>query len=568
MNLGEGSGFLILENMQYALDRGAKIYGEILGFGMSNDAYHNSAPDISGRGQALAMSRALSNSNVSPSDISYINAHGTGTIANDASETKAMYRVFNESISQIGVSSTKSMVGHCLGAAGIIEVIASILCARNRFYPPTAGFKDQREGCTLDYIPDTGRTWDGNRTFMKNSFAFGGNNVSIIIANEYDKYRETSISRDLHNDEICISGCGIISPAGVGIQPLINAVQKKKNCYNDDLCLNGQHIKAARIENSVIKDIDRRLDLRNIDAASRFAAIAAKSAIQESHYPERKKALSNLGLYLGIASGSTFTESEYISALIRDNFQLSRIQNFPAIVPNSVSGNVCRILGIRGHNSMFCGGHHCGVMNLGFAVSAINAGHTDSMLCGASDELLPHSISPKKTNSCENQDTIHCTGESTDAGGAAIGEGAVLFLLEKKAVLTARGVKPIATICGMAFSSDCENMQSPDEVRTNLKRTIHDAIKFSGISKDDIHCVCCETKNTPVMKILENLFYLQDIRYIDVSHYVGFSESCSALMSIAYSLYHSQLGNRGNKNYILSVFSSQEGNNSVLVLKQ
>ncbi|MGD9202041.1 MAG: beta-ketoacyl-[acyl-carrier-protein] synthase family protein [Chitinispirillia bacterium] len=557
MNLGEGSGFLILENMQNALNRGAKIYGELIGFGMSNDAYHSSAPDPSGRGQALAMSRALRNSNLSPSDIRYVNAHGTGTFANDSSETKAMNRVFNEYISNIGISSTKSMVGHCLGAAGIIEVIASILCARDLFFPCTAGFKEPREGCTLDYIPDTGRKWYGRHIFMKNSFAFGGNNVSIIISSDFDKNSKIETYEEAEDEEICISGCGIISPAGPGIKSLTNAVQKNENYCNDVLVLNNQTYNAARIRESEIKEINRRLDLRNIDAASCFAVIAAKLAIQESRYPKRSKNLGNLGLYLTIASGSTFTESEYISALVKNNFQLKSIQNFPAIVPNSISGNVCRILGIRGHNCTFCGGHHSGVINLGLGVSAIRAGHTDSILCGASDELLPHSISPVKTNFHKNENRI-----------SPVGEGAALFLLEKKSTLTARNVNPVATICGMCFSSDCENRQSCDGIRTNLKKTINNAIEITKISKDEIHSVCCDTQNTSVMKTLEDLFYSQHIQYIDVSYSIGFLESSGALMSIAYSLYYSRLGNRENKNYILSVFSSHEGNNSVLVLKQ
>ncbi|MCX5749330.1 MAG: beta-ketoacyl-[acyl-carrier-protein] synthase family protein [Candidatus Saganbacteria bacterium] len=178
--LGEGAGILILEELEHALKRKAMIYAEILGYGNSSDAYHETSPDPSGRGAALAMKAALEDAHLRTDAVEYINAHGTGTQQNDEMETKAIKGAFGENAYEIPVSSTKSMTGHALGAAGIIEIIACILAMRGSFIPPTINYETPDPACDLDYVPNRSRP----KTFdisMSNNFAFAGNNSSIII---------------------------------------------------------------------------------------------------------------------------------------------------------------------------------------------------------------------------------------------------------------------------------------------------------------------------------------------------------------------------------------------------
>lgn len=178
--MGEGSGILIIESLQHAKKRGAKIYGEITGYGVTCDAYHMTAPAPGGEGAARAMKQALKESNISPDEISYINAHGTSTQYNDKFETEAIKSVFGEKACSIPVSSTKSMTGHLLGAAGAIEAIICTKSLLEGYIPPTIGYKVKDEECDLDYVPNKGREAEVKYA-MSNSLGFGGHNAVIVV---------------------------------------------------------------------------------------------------------------------------------------------------------------------------------------------------------------------------------------------------------------------------------------------------------------------------------------------------------------------------------------------------
>lgn len=177
--LGEGSGILVLEELEFAKRRGARIYAEIIGYGMSADAYHITAPSEEGEGAARCMRLALKDAGIQPSDVSYINAHATSTMA-DAIETMAMKTVFGEAIRRIPISATKSMTGHLLGAAGGIEAVFSILSIRDGIIPPTINLDHPDPACDLDYTPNQARKVDVN-VALSNSFGFGGTNATIIF---------------------------------------------------------------------------------------------------------------------------------------------------------------------------------------------------------------------------------------------------------------------------------------------------------------------------------------------------------------------------------------------------
>ncbi|WP_034914090.1 MULTISPECIES: beta-ketoacyl-ACP synthase II [Erwinia] len=179
--LGDGAGIVVLEEYEHAKRRGAKIYAELVGFGMSSDAYHMTSPPENGAGAALAMVNALKDARLSPEKIGYINAHGTSTPAGDKAETQAVKAVFGASAMDVMVSSTKSMTGHLLGAAGAVEAIYSILALRDQAIPPTINLDNPDEGCDLDFVPHTARQVSGLEYTLCNSFGFGGTNGSLIF---------------------------------------------------------------------------------------------------------------------------------------------------------------------------------------------------------------------------------------------------------------------------------------------------------------------------------------------------------------------------------------------------
>jgi len=183
--MGEGAGVLILETLNHALDRGAHIYGEITGYGMSGDGYHMTAPDPEGRGAFLSMQRALQSAALKPEKIDYINAHGTSTEFNDKIETKAIKDLFSEHAYKLAVSSTKSMTGHLLGAAGAVELIATLLILENQIIHPTINYEYPDPECDLDYVPQVYRERPV-KLAMSNSFGFGGTNASIVVK-KYNK---------------------------------------------------------------------------------------------------------------------------------------------------------------------------------------------------------------------------------------------------------------------------------------------------------------------------------------------------------------------------------------------
>ncbi|WP_312644405.1 beta-ketoacyl-ACP synthase II [Hydrogenoanaerobacterium sp.] len=178
--MGEGAGILVLEEYEHAIKRGAKIYAEIVGYGATADAYHITSPDPTGAGPMMAMKLAIDEAGISPDKVGYINAHGTSTGPNDSCETQAIKLVLGDAANTVAISSTKSMTGHLLGAAGGVEAIASALALKDGILPPTAGYQVPDEECDLDYITEGARASDVQYA-LSNSLGFGGHNASLCF---------------------------------------------------------------------------------------------------------------------------------------------------------------------------------------------------------------------------------------------------------------------------------------------------------------------------------------------------------------------------------------------------
>ena len=183
--MGEGAAILVLEELDHAKARGAKIYGEMIGYGANCDAYHMTAPDPEGNGAAKCMELAMTDAHIVPSDIQYINAHGTSTKLNDSGETRAVHKAFGEAADHLKMSSTKSMTGHLLGASAAVEAVITTLAVLPQYCPPTIGLETPGDDCDLDYQPKTGEDYTISCA-MSNSIGFGGHNASLI----FRKYEE------------------------------------------------------------------------------------------------------------------------------------------------------------------------------------------------------------------------------------------------------------------------------------------------------------------------------------------------------------------------------------------
>jgi 3-oxoacyl-[acyl-carrier-protein] synthase II len=181
--MGEAGGVMVLEELEHAKARGAKIYGEVLGYGLSSDAKHVTEPDPTGANPARAMSMALRDAGVDPNDVDYINAHGTSTPLGDAAETRVIKLALGEEKArQTPISSTKGATGHCLGAAGAIEAIFTVLAVQRGVLPPTINYDEPDPECDLDYIPNESRQAPDAKIGINNSFGFGGHNACVVFA--------------------------------------------------------------------------------------------------------------------------------------------------------------------------------------------------------------------------------------------------------------------------------------------------------------------------------------------------------------------------------------------------
>jgi len=178
--IAEGCGILVLEELEHAKKRGAKIYAELIGYGFNADAYHMTAPCPDGEGAARCMELALEDAGISPEEIDYINAHGTSTPLNDVAETKAIKKVFKDHAYKLMVSSTKSMTGHLLGGAGGLEAVFTVLSLYEGIVPPTINYEEQDPECDLDYVPNKARKAD-IKVALSNAFGFGGCNACLIF---------------------------------------------------------------------------------------------------------------------------------------------------------------------------------------------------------------------------------------------------------------------------------------------------------------------------------------------------------------------------------------------------
>jgi 3-oxoacyl-[acyl-carrier-protein] synthase II len=182
--MGEGAAVLVLEDAEKAKARGATILATVKGYGASSDAHHLTAPHAEGLGAAQAIRQALETAGLTPADVDYVNAHGTSTPLNDRAETLAIKAALGDRAGQIPVSSTKSAIGHLLGAAGAVEAVATILALRDRMAPPTLGYEEVEEGLDLDYVPNTARPLDTNGHLpvaLSNAFGFGGHNAVLCL---------------------------------------------------------------------------------------------------------------------------------------------------------------------------------------------------------------------------------------------------------------------------------------------------------------------------------------------------------------------------------------------------
>lgn len=523
LNLGEGAAFFILEAYEHASRRNAEILGEIKGVGLSNDAYHPTAPDPGAKGQVAAMRRALEDAGVGPDDIDYVNAHGTGTRANDPTESRAISKLLGQRAFEVPISSTKSMIGHCLGGAGALEATATLLAARGGVIPPTAGFDQTRDGCAAaDYVPDAGRPWRG-RLALSNNFGFAGHNACLVIDTAPATPKESTPPLR-KTPKVVLTGMGAVSAVGFGVEPLT----EEDTCAVlpiDRFAVPTKNFEAGLVPELDLRKIDRRLDLKGMDLCSRYATLAARGALESAGFKPRPSIMENVGLVLGLAAGPSQGEREHLTAVFESGFAIESLGAFPYVVPNSVGGNVSRALLLRGHNTVIASGRGAGLAAVVSAAMAVEQGHGTAVLAACADEL---------------SETVVRDGFATGQWGPGTdvdpGEGAAAWLLEEEEAALRRGATPKAQLLGYALGTDADDPRSAEG--GSLARVLVTAAKRAGVALRDLVGLAVGQAGGALDQLeqwaIQEVFGQRMVPTITLGDRIGLAEASLAVFNASY----------------------------------
>lgn len=469
LTVGEGAGMLVLERRSHAEARGAPILVELLGCALSADAYHPTAPDPSGRGAALAMRRALAQSAVDPDRVDYVNGHGTGTPANDTMERRAFRSVFGGHLDATPVSSTKSMTGHTLGAAGAIEAIACVLAIRDGFVPPTIRFPETDgppAAGELDFVPNHSRPATV-AVAVSNNYAFGGSNSSVVLAAP-GAVPPLAAEAQATLRPVVVTGLGAVGGLGVGLDEWRDALRAGRTAItaSDDPTV--PYLTAACPPLGT-----RRFAAsgawRKMDEFARMCVASARLGWDDAALDLGPRDLDGVAVLFASQAGS-------LSSVLEFSRQAAARQDidphlFPHTAANAASGHICSILGVHGPNLSVAAGPIGGLQALDFAVGLIGRGEIDVAVVTAADQivgsLLQHLGDLRgyvATESGEVADLDHGGHFSRttvrpfdqDADGMALGSAGVTIVLESESHAAARGARAYARLSGIGVVG-CES---------------------------------------------------------------------------------------------------------------
>ncbi|MGG4145518.1 beta-ketoacyl-[acyl-carrier-protein] synthase family protein [Paenibacillus algorifonticola] len=373
LNLGEGAAFVVLERMDAAAARGATIYAELCAYGLSNDAHHMTAPHPEGAGMQRAVDMALSLAQVAKQDIEYVNAHGTGTQANDRAEISGLKRSFGERLT-IPVSSSKAYFGHSLGTAAALELVTSLYAIKQGYVPATLHFDTAREGCEEADIVQHSMRPMRPKYIVSNNAAFGGHNVSLVLRTDLSEaaspHRESLAQ--LAKRRVVITGLGAVGGGHIHQGSILNGLAEAASS------------EAVGASSFSLKEYDKSKYERRMNQLSQNTIGAALAALGDAQITETEK--EELGFIFGTARGSTDSISQYLESVFVKGPEYASSIYFPHTVINSIAGQTAEKLKLLGFNSSFSTGGSEGLTAALYAAGKIRERALSSCLIGAGDE--------------------------------------------------------------------------------------------------------------------------------------------------------------------------------------
>jgi 3-oxoacyl-[acyl-carrier-protein] synthase II len=535
LNIGEASVFWVLEEMEQALLRHARIYGKIAGHALTSDAYHPTSPDPRGDGVCKTLANALKDSGLARDAIGCINAHGTGTEANDRAESRGIAK-FSEA-TPIPVTSTKSFFGHCMGTTGILEATCNLLAMNRGFLPPTLNFSSPRPGCTLDYVPNRSRQKD-YAAFLSANYAFGGNNAAVLIA----KWDLPIPPRPRGGRRVVITGAGMVTSLGFGIGPTLGALRAGRVGIGPATRL-GCDTSVSKLAGLVPEfsagDIDRRLDFSGMNLVSKYAAAASRLALDHACLRVGRKNCDDVGIVMGVCNGPP--ESDHMNSVFAsDNFQPD-INCFSNITANSTAGWVSNALCLKGVNMTLSPGPHAGLSAVAYAYNVLREGRAKAMLASGSDEVYYQSFYNYNLIGFLKQGVQESTYglDLSEPKRKVIAEGAATFVLETIDSARERAVPVLAEVLSYGMSMDGKEFTAPSLDTHGLNQACNVALSRAGLSWSDIGlAVWAPQGNAQDKKVLDVLFVngAGTCPLAATTFNTGYIETASILVSVACAL--------------------------------
>lgn len=483
INIGEGAAFLILERLEFAQKRGANILAEIVDYALSADAYHQTAPDPNGKGALQTMQSSLEQSGLKVKDISYINGHGTGTPANDQSEPKAILQFLQGN--EVPVSSTKSMVGHMLGAAGAVEAVISILAIQHNLIPPTIHFNEEDKQFDMDFVPNKARKAKLDYV-LSNSFAFGGNNSTVLIGRYKERQAKTTPKR-----RVMITGVGALAGNAQSLEEVYQRMEDSQTGFSkiDRFDIgNYRSREAALIPKIRYKKLINPSLLRRMDSISKQATVAVKMAIEKAGLKINRKNSGKIGLVFGTGTGPVETVERFNRTIINQGSERANARLFPNTVMNAAAGNIGLNFKIVGPTTTICAGGVSALNALYFANNLIQQGITEQVIVVSSDEfnepMLAGLERVPKYLSAELPKPF-----AKNRKGYGLGEASVAFVVESLEAAKAREANIIAEIKGFGLTSDGVNSGRLDQSGDSWKKSIELALEEAELTTSDVQYI-------------------------------------------------------------------------------
>jgi 3-oxoacyl-[acyl-carrier-protein] synthase II len=485
LNIGEGAAFWVVENMEQAMLRHAHMLGKIAGHSLSCDAYHPTSPDPRGEGVFKTLKAALYDSGLTLSEIGCINAHGTGTEANDRAESRGIARFIGAS--SIPVTSTKSFFGHCMGATGMLEATCNLFAMNTGFVPPTLNFSQPRPGCTLDYVPNVARPKNYS-AFVSANYAFGGNNAAALIT-KWD----VPLKRPKHTKQrVVITGSGLVTSLGLGTGPTLDALRKGVVGLSgiERLCLSAlRSKKAGLVQPFKTSAIDRRLDFTGMNLLSMYATAASRLALVDADLRVGPKNADAVGICMGVCNGPP--ESDHMNSVFAHPGFPADINNFANITANSTAGWVSNALCLKGVNMTLASGPHAGLQSIAYTYNSLCEDRAQAIIAAGADEVYPQMYYNYDLigflHRGEEEDRYGCN--FTYAKRKVIGEGAASLVVETLESARQRKAPLLAEVLGYGLSMDAMEFSAPSLTVEGLRRACETALSRCGLDWQDIGCV-------------------------------------------------------------------------------